>query len=274
MNDVWTRLRRHPIGMIGLVLVAILFIVAAGAPLIAPYGPTATQLQLKYEPPSLGHPMGTDEFGRDVLSRIIFGSRIVVLLAVSSTLIATFIGVGVGLMSGVVGGALDRWTMRVIDVMLAFPAFLLAIALVAVLGTDLFVLVMVLAITRIPRYVRLIRSSVLSVRELEYVEAARGLGVGTGRIALRHVLPNCVGPILVYASLSLGDTILTVSGLSFLGIGVQPPTADWGVMLTRALEYMFVAPWLPIFPGLAIFLTVMGFNFLGDGLRDALDPTG
>jgi ABC-type dipeptide/oligopeptide/nickel transport system permease subunit len=166
----------------------------------------------------------------------------------------------------------DDLAMRLADFLLAFPAFLLAIALVAFLGANLLNIILVIALTRLPRYARLIRSSALSVKQMEYVHGSRSLGAGHVRIILRHILPNCLGPIVVYSTLTLGDSILTVSGLSFLGLGVQPPTADWGVMLARGKEYLLTAPWIAFFPGMAIFFTVMGFNLVGDSVRDALDP--
>ena len=226
----------------------------------------------QYQPPSAAHPLGTDEFGRDVLSRIIYGSRIVVAVAVPATALATLSGVTIGLLAALNRGLPEQALLRVVDMLLAFPGLILAIGLVAATGPSLVNIVLVIGITRAPSFARLIHGMVLSLRDLDYVEAARATGATMVRIGMRHILPNAAGPILVYATLTLGGSILTISGLSFLGIGVQPPAADWGVMLTRGREYLMVAPWIPFFPGLAIFLTVMGFNLFGDGLRDAVDP--
>ena len=271
MRSFWRRFFKHRAAMVGLAVAFLLVAVAGVAPQLAPHSPYSMDLTAKYQPPDAAHLLGTDEFGRDILSRIIYGSRIVVGIAISATVLASIGGIGIGLLAGMMGGWADLWVMRGIDVMMAFPAFLLATGLAAVLGPTPLNLVIVIAVTRAPHYARLIRGSVLAVREMEYVEAARSVGATLLHTAVRHVLPNCVGPILVYASLTLGDSILIVSGLSFLGIGIQPPTADWGVMLARGREYLLIAPWVPFFPGLAIFLTVMAFNLMGDGLRDTFD---
>lgn len=268
----WKRFLRNRTAVAGAVIFAILLLTALFAPFLAPYDPTAMQIQRSYAPPSRAHWFGTDELGRDVFSRVVFGARIVVGISVSATVLAAGAGVLLGLCAGYFRGRLDLVISRLMDLLLAFPAFLLAVAMVAVLGPSLPSIVAVIGLTRLPRYVRMMRGEVLRTAEDDYVSAARAIGARDRAIMLRHILPNCLGPILVLSSLTLGDSILTVSGLSFLGIGVQPPTADWGVMLTRGREFLLVAPWLPMFPGAAIFLTVMGFNLLGDGLRDALDP--
>lgn len=270
----WRRFRRHRTGVLGAVIILLLILTAIFAPLLAPEEPTQMQIDQAYAPPDAAHWLGTDEFGRDVLSRIIYGSRIVVGVAVSATLTAAAAGVLLGLVAGYMRGWADGLITRIVDLLLAFPGFLLAVALVTVLGPSVGSIVVVIGLTRLPRFIRLVRGEVLRVAEMDYVAAAQAVGLRDGLIMLRHILPNCLGPILVLTSLTLGDSILTVSGLSFLGIGIQPPTADWGVMLTRGREALLVAPWLPMFPGLAIFFTVMGFNLLGDGLRDALDPRG
>jgi peptide/nickel transport system permease protein len=270
----WRRFLRSRTGVFGALLILTLFLTALFAPWLAPMDPTKTQIQRVYESPSAQHWMGTDEFGRDVLSRVIYGSRIVVTVAVSSTLVAAVVGIMLGLLAGYYRGFADLIITRLVDLLLAFPAFLLAVALVTALGPSITAIVVVIGITRLPRFIRMVRGEVLRVIELDYVAAARAVGARDYLIMLRHILPNCLGPILVLVSLTLADSILTVSGLSFLGIGIQPPTADWGVMLTRGRESLLVAPYLPMFPGAAIFLTVMGFNLLGDALRDALDPRG
>jgi ABC-type dipeptide/oligopeptide/nickel transport system permease subunit len=268
----WRRFLRGNGGLLGLALVGLLFIAAAGAPWLAPYPPLQMDREAIYAPPGGSHLLGADELGRDILSRILHGARIVILVCFSATAVASILGIGLGLVAAYCGGRVDNLAMRFADVLLSFPAFLLAIALVAFLGANLLNIVLVIALTRLPRYARLIRSSALSVKQMEYFHASRSLGAGHARIIGRHLLPNCLGPIVVYSTLTLGDSILTISGLSFLGLGIQPPTADWGVMLARGKEYLLTAPWLACFPGMAIFFTVMGFNLMGDAFRDALDP--
>jgi len=268
----WRKFKKNKAALIGLAIICLLFITAVFAPLLAPFDPTDLDLTNRYNSPNRTNLLGTDEFGRDVLSRIIYGSRIVVGVSFSATMLAAIFGITLGLLAGYFGGVLDAVISRAADIMLAFPAFLLAIALVAVFGANTFNIIIIIAVTRTPRYARLVRGSVLSVKAKEYVEATDAVGASTPRILFKHILPNCIGPVMVYASLTLGDSILTVAGLSFLGLGVQPPTADWGVMLSRGKEYMLLAPWMAIIPGIAIVLTVMGFNLLGDGLRDLIDP--
>ncbi len=269
---IWRRFLRSRGGLTGLLLVALLFAVAALAPWIAPHPPLQMNRGAIYAPPGGMYLLGTDELGRDILSRLLFGSRVVILVCFSATAAASLLGVGLGVVAAYCGGRVDDLAMRFADVLLAFPAFLLAIALVAFLGANLWNIILVIALTRLPRYARLVRSSALSVKQREYVQASSALGAGHLRIVGWHILPNCLGPIIVYSTLTLGDSILTISGLSFLGLGVQPPTADWGVMLARGKEYLLTAPWIAFFPGMAIFATVMAFNLMGDSFRDALDP--
>jgi peptide/nickel transport system permease protein len=272
LSLTWSRFAGSKGGLLGLVVVLLLFAVAALAPWIAPHPPLAMNQKAIYSPPSLTYLLGTDELGRDILSRIIFGSRVIIKVCFSATFVASLVGVALGVIAAYRGGVIDDLIMRFADVLLSFPAFLLAIALVAFLGANVLNIILVIALTRLPRYARLIRSSTLSVKQMEFVEAARAVGAGHFFIILRHILPNCLGPIVVFSTLTLGDSILTISGLSFLGLGIQPPAADWGVMLARGKEYLLTAPWIAFFPGMAIFLTVMGFNLMGDSFRDALDP--
>jgi peptide/nickel transport system permease protein len=268
----WRRFARSKGGLLGLALILLLFAVAALAPWIAPHPPLAMDQKAIYSPPSFKYLLGTDELGRDILSRIIFGSRVILKVCFSATLVASLVGIALGVVAAYRGGTIDDLIMRFADVLLSFPTFLLAISLVAFLGANILNIILVIALTRLPRYARIIRSSALSVKQTEFVEAARAVGAGHTFIVLRHILPNCLGPIVVFSTLTLGDSILTISGLSFLGLGIQPPAADWGVMLARGKEYLLTAPWIAFFPGMAIFLTVMGFNLMGDSFRDALDP--
>ena len=268
------RFRRNPGAWVGLAIVLGLVALAVFAPWIADRPPDAQNLRLRLRPPSLEHPFGTDEFGRSVLARVAYGARVSLLTGVVPVALALLLGSAIGLIAGFFRGRLDGVLMRVMDVLLAFPSLLLALAVVGTLGPGLVNAVIAIAIVDVPQYARLVRSVVLGTREEDYVQAARALGAGNGRLMLRHVLPSAIGPIVVQATLGVGFAILAIAGLSFLGLGVQPPTSDWGEMLARGRRYLPDATWLMIFPGLAVSLTVLGFNLLGDGLRDALDPRG
>ena len=271
-GDAWCRFLRNKMALLGLLIVCFFVFVAIFAPVIAPYKPLAIDMGNAFAPPSPEHAFGTDELGRDTLSRIMHGARCDLGLTLLAVLLAVTTGLTAGTMAAFYGGALDTILMRSVDVMLAFPAFVIGLALVAFLGPSLQNVVFVLAITRFPRYARLIRGAVLSVKQREYALAARAVGVSNGAIIIRHILPNSIAPIIVFSSLDLGTVITALAGLSFLGVGIQPPTPDWGLMLTSARNNLFIAPWTAIFPGVAISLVVVGINFLGDGLRDALDP--
>lgn len=268
----WVKLRRNKAAVAGGVLLLAYIVCALLAPVIFPGDPAAPNLIMALEPPSLKEPLGTDELGRSILNRVIFGARISLLIAVGVVAVGLFIGVPLGLVSGYFGGRVDFLIQRVTDTLLAFPGFLLALALVSVLGVGLNNTVISIGISMIPLYIRLVRGCVLTVREEVYVEAARAAGTRSGMILLRHILPNVMVPITVQTSLSMGSAILFAAGLGFLGIGVQPPTPEWGAMLGSARGYLFNAPHVATFPGIAIFLAVLSFNLLGDGLRDALDP--
>ncbi|MFH1566436.1 MAG: ABC transporter permease [Gemmatimonadota bacterium] len=265
-------LRNHPLTATGGAVVVGLAVVAALAPLVAPHDPLATDLYGRLQPPSARHLMGTDELGRDILSRVMYGSRISLRIGLICLSIALTAGTSLGLLAGYRGGLADSVVMRLMDILLAFPSILLAIAIVAVLGPGIDHVMVAVSIVLVPQFARLVRASVLSVRELAYVEAARALGAGELRIALGSVLPNCMAPIIVQASLSLATAILDAAGLSFLGLGAQPPTPEWGAMLNSGRDLLLKAPWVMAFPGLAIFAVALGLNLLGDGLRDALDP--
>jgi peptide/nickel transport system permease protein len=271
------RLRRSATALGGLAIVVALIAVAIFADVLAPGSPTASDQTRTFARPSWDHPLGTDQLGRDMLSRLIHGSRISLAVGVSSVLLALFVGVPLGLIAGFYGGRVDMAVMRVMDLVLAFPIYLLAIILMViftptagVLGT--IKIVGAIAIVRIPIYARLVRGSVLSVKEKEYVEACRALGVRNPSIVVRHILPNCLAPIIVTTTLGIATSIIVEATLSFLGLGTQPPTPSWGWDLKANVAFIQANPWLSLFPGLAIFVTVLGFNLFGDGLRDALDP--
>ncbi|MDR5682477.1 MAG: ABC transporter permease [Armatimonadota bacterium] len=256
----------------GLVLLVFAIGVAVGAPWLAPYDPTYQDLLAPLEPPSRKHPFGTDEVGRDILSRVIYGSRISLSVGLISVSIGGTAGVTLGLVSGFYGGRLDDVILRVMDLMLAFPGILLALAIVAVLGPGLFNVMIAVGIAATPSFTRVTRGQTLSVREMDYVVGARAIGCTNARVIWRYVLPNVLPSIIVLATLGLASAILAASGLSFLGLGAQPPTPEWGAMLSSGRAYLRQAWWITTFPGLAIMLTVLGMNMLGDGLRDALDP--
>jgi peptide/nickel transport system permease protein len=255
---------------------AVVLAVAAAAlvaPLLAPHDPDAIDTTRRLARPlTPGHPLGTDEFGRDLASRLLHGARISLVVGLAATGLAALAGSACGLLAGFVGRWVDQVIMRSIDTLMAFPYFLLAIAIIAALGPGLVNGMVAVAIVNIPFYGRIVRATVLAVKQTEYVEAARALGVSELRLSLTHVLRNCLGPVIVAITLNVGGMITALAGLSFLGLGVQPPTSDWGSMLASSRQYINVAPHVAALPGLAIFLTVLGFNLLGDGLRDALDP--
>ena len=265
--------RRSGSALFGLVLVVVLGAAAALAPLLAPHDPNLIDTARRLARPlTLGHPLGTDEFGRDLLSRLLYGARTSLVVGLAATALAAVAGSGFGLLAGFVGRWVDQLVMRSIDTLMAFPYFLLAIAIIATLGPGLVKGMVAVAIVNIPFYGRIVRATVLAVKQTEYVEAARALGVSELRLSLTHVLRNCLAPVIVAVTLNVGGMITALAGLSFLGLGVQPPTSDWGSMLSSSRQYMNVAPHVAALPGLAIFLAVLGFNLLGDGLRDALDP--
>jgi peptide/nickel transport system permease protein len=268
----WKRLVKRRVAVLGLGIFLAVVACASLAGWIAPYGPNEMVVGDQLLPPSRDHWMGTDMLGRDVLSRIIYGSRISVYVGVVSMLIATCIGVPLGLVSGYFGRWIDQLIMRLMDVMLAFPIFLLAIMIMVVLGASATNVCVALGIVYIPRYARIVRGSVLSIRRNEYIEAVQALGIKRWRVFLFHILPNCLAPVLVVVSLSIGVAIIAEASLSFLGMGTQPPTPSWGSDLRDAISLMELNPWLAVFPGLAILVTVLGVNMLGDGLRDAIDP--
>jgi len=271
MSDVWRRFLKHRLAVGGLGLIVALILLALAARQVAPHDPLRQDLPHALAGPSIEFPLGTDEFGRCILSRILFGARLSLLVGV----IATAIGAGAGILSGLAAGyflRLDAPVMRTMDVLLAFPSILLAIAIVAALGPSLGNVMIAVGVRSIPSFARLARSMVLSLKELEFVQGAAVLGASHARVLFRHILPNSVSPLLVFSSMQVATAILLAAILSFLGLGVQPPTPEWGKMVSDGRAYLLEAPHVSLFPGVAIFIAVMGFNCLGDGLRDALDP--
>ena len=271
-GEFMRRFVRHRLVMLGSTIIAALALVALLGPQLAPYDPVGMDFAAQFAPPSLAHPFGTDEFGRDVFSRILYGAAVSFRVAFIAVAISGTAGVFLGSVAGFFGGWLDELIMRFMDVLFAFPAVLLAITVMAILGRGVGNAMIAIAIVYAPIFARVTRGAVLSVRGLEYVTAARALGQRNGAIIFRHVLPNAAGAIIVQTSLSLAFAILAEAALSFFGLGTQPPDPSWGRMLAEGRGFLQQAPWMGIFPGLAIMLSVMGFNFVGDGLRDLLDP--
>lgn len=268
----WRRLKRRKGAMVGLVIIVLLVAIALLAPWLAPFDPAKQSWSLVRKPPSWTHWLGTDESGRDLLSRVIWGARASLMAGVVSITIALSLGVPIGLLAGYRGGLVDALISRITDAMLACPNLILAIALAAFLGPSLTNAMIAIGITATPIFVRLTRGQVLSVKVEDYVEAARAVGNPAWRIAVKHILPNILPALLVQATLSIAAAIIAEASLSFLGLGQQPPAPSWGSMLNTAQRFLTQAPWMAIFPGLAIFLSVLSFNLFGDGLRDALDP--
>lgn len=265
-------MRRHPITAIGALLCLLIVVGAVGAPWLAPFDPTDQNIIERLSPPSSDFLFGTDTYGRDVLSRILWGARISLLVAVSSIAAAILIGGAIGMISGYVGGRTDLYIMQVMDVLLSFPSLILGLIVVALLGPDLQNLVFAIALTAIAPFARIARAPVLSLKERAYVEAGRALGFSHARVLFVHILPNILAEVLVMGSLWMATAVRTEASLSFIGLGVAPPTPTWGGMMRDGFENILDAPWLSIFPGLAILLLVLGLNMVGDGLRDATDP--
>jgi peptide/nickel transport system permease protein len=268
----WSRFRRNRLAMLGLALIVVLAVSAALAPWLAPYDPARQSLIEKRAKPGPKYWLGADEFGRDILSRVIYGSRVALLVGVLSVLIALAGGLLLGTVSGFAGGWIDAVMMRGIEILLAFPYLLLALAIVAAMGTGALNTTIAVGVWGIPTVTRMVRGSVLALRETEYVGAARALGAAAPALLRRHILPNVVPGLVVYATLFMANAILLEAALSFLGLGVQPPTASWGLMVSTGRDVLLVAPHVATVPGLAIMLAVLAFNLVGDGLRDALDP--
>lgn len=272
MTDLLRRLTRNPGALTGLCLVTGLILLALFAGVLSPAAPNQQDWGQRLLGPSLAHPFGTDEFGRDLMSRTLHGGRISLLAGFLPVVLGALTGATLGLVAGYFGGWLDEGIMRAMDILLAFPSIFLALAIIGALGPGFFNAILAVAIVSIPSYARIVRGEVLKLKREEYVEAARVLGARHLRIIVRHVLPNVLSPLIVQATLSVGFAILSTAGLSFLGLGVQPPTSDWGEMLSSGRKYLPEAWWLEVFPGLFIMAAVLGVNLLGDGLRDVLDP--
>lgn len=275
-TDGWRRvvrsLRRNPVTMAGIVTVLFFLLLAIFGPLLAPFDPVDTHPAQRLLPPGGLHWFGTDSLGRDILSRVLFGTRISLYTGLTVVLISVVLGLLSGLLAGYFGGALDEGIMRITDMFLAFPGLILAMAVAAILRPSLTNTLIAISVTWWPVYARLVRGQVLSIRSLEYVQAARALGQGDLRLIVRHILPNAISPVLVQATLDMGGVILTAAGLSFIGFGAQPPTPEWGLMVSDGRSFLMTHWWVASFPALAILLLVLGFNLTGDGLRDMLDP--
>ena len=271
---IWHRLRRNRLAMLGLALMSAILLLAVFADVIADYDTKVVGMNMaeRLQTPSAKHWFGTDGYGRDVFARIIHGSRLSLSLSIISMLIAVAVGSMIGAISGYFGGRVDDVLMRLMDMLLAIPPMLMSISIVAALGRSMANLMLALALAYMPVFARVIRSSILSVKDQEFVEAARACGTSDARIILRHIIPNAVGPIIVQATLAMGSSILTISSLSFMGMGIQPPQPEWGTMLYEGRDLIRTSPYLVIFPGAAIAVSVLSLNLLGDGLRDALDP--
>ncbi len=272
MDDVWRRFRKNKGAVIGLTFIVLVILVAILAPVLSPHDPLKQDILSRLEPPSSEYLLGTDELGRDVLSRLLYGARLSLAVGMSALGLGVVVGVTLGLISGYRGGTIDNVIMRIMDILMAFPGVLLAILIVALLGSGITNLVLAIGFWLVPVFARLVRGTVLALREREFIQAATAMGARDGRILIRHVLINSLSPIIVYATLSIPSAILSAAALSFLGIGLRPTDPEWGAMVSAGRPYLREAPHLVLVPGFAIFLTSLSFNFVGDALRDALDP--
>lgn len=269
----WLRMRRNPLAMVGLFIILVLLFIAAFAPWVATHDPLAQNLSQRLLPPgTAGHWLGTDDFGRDIWSRIAYGSRITLYIVTLVAVTAPVIGLIIGTVAGYFGGWVDQVLMRITDIFLAFPRLILALALVAVLGPGIENAVLAIALTAWPPYARVARAETLTVRTSDYIAAVRLQGAGAGRIIWGHVMPMCLPSVIIRVTLDMAGVILIAAGLGFLGLGVQPPTPEWGLMISSGRKFLFEQWWVATMPGLAIFIVSLGFNLLGDGLRDVLDP--
>lgn len=271
-REVWRRLKQNKAAMLGLLVMVILILAAIFADYVAPYGYDDQDLMRRFQTPNSQHWLGTDNFGRDIFSRIVYGAQVSLKVGLIAVGIAMFIGGALGAVAGFYGGKIDNFIMRFIDVLLAIPSILLAISIVAALGPELRNVMIAVGIGSIPSYGRIVRASVLSLRDQEFIEAARAVGADDTRLILKHIIPNSMAPLIVQATIGVANAILSAAGLGFIGLGIQPPLAEWGAMLNSGRQYIRDYPHLTAFPGLAIMITIFALNLLGDGLRDALDP--
>ncbi len=272
LSRIFKQWRRNRRAVVGAVILLIIVFMAIFAPFVTRYEPQKQNMRNRLQPPSSEHIFGTDQFGRDTYSRVVYGARLSLRVGFLSIALALVVGCALGLVSGYYGGVLDNVIMRIVDVLMALPGFLLALSIVAALGPGMQNVILAIGVSYVPSFARMMRSAVLSTRELDYVDAARALGAKDRRIILSHVLPNSLSPIIVLTTLSMAGAILSAAGLSFLGMGAQPPTPEWGSMISSSRPFIRVSHWAVTIPGLAIFTTVMCLNLVGDGLRDALDP--
>ena len=272
--ELWKNLKRNKMALFGLVILVIIVLLALFADQIANYDQVVIKqnLRMRLKPPSSAHWLGTDEFGRDIFARLVHGARVSLKVGILAVGIAIVIGGFLGAIAGYYGGKLDNIIMRVMDIFLAVPSILLAIAIVSALGPNLLNLMIAVSISSIPRYARIVRASVLSIRDQEFIEAARAIGASDARIIFRHIIPNSLAPVIVQGTLGVANAILSTAGLSFIGLGIQPPAPEWGSMLSGGRQYLRYAWWVTTFPGVSIMITILSLNLLGDGLRDALDP--
>ncbi|MGL4687206.1 MAG: nickel transporter permease [Fusobacteriaceae bacterium] len=272
--EVWRSLKKNKMAMTGLILISLMILVAIFANQIADYETVVIKQNLssRLQPPSLNHLLGTDEFGRDIFARLIHGARVSLQVGVLAVGVSIVVGGSLGAVAGFYGGRLDNVIMRIMDVFLAVPSILLAIAIVSALGPNLVNLMISISISSVPSYARIVRASVLSIRDQEFVEAAKAIGASDTRIIFRHIIPNSLAPVIVQGTLGVAGAILSTAGLSFIGLGIQPPAPEWGSMLSGGRQYLRYAWWVTTFPGIAIMITILSLNLLGDGLRDALDP--
>ena len=272
LKQTWQGLRKNRLAMFGFGLLVILLLAAVFANVIAPYPEEAQDLTASFQPPSAQHFFGTDEYGRDIFSRLIYGSRISIAIGAVAATLSALIGIVIGSLAGFYGGKVDNVLMRLIDIMMAIPSTLLGISIVAALGNGIRNVIIAVALGAVPSYARIVKASILSVKEQEFVEAARANGASDFHIIFHHILPNCLAPIIVQITMGVAKAILEASALSFIGLGVQPPSAEWGAMLSAGRAYIRRAWWIVTFPGLALAMLIFGLNLFGDGLRDALDP--
>lgn len=272
LSQIWSSLKKNKLALVGLFLLVVLLVMAVFAPWIAPYGEDEQDLMNAFAAPSLQHLFGTDDFGRDIFSRVVYGSRISLMIGLVTATLSSVIGIILGSIAGFYGGKLDNFIMRMIDILMAIPSTLLGISIVAALGNGIRNVIIAVAIGAVPSYARIVKASILSVKEQGYVEAAKCNGASDLWIILHHILPNCLAPIIVQITLGVAKAILEASALSFIGLGVQPPSAEWGAMLSAGRAFIRKAWWTVTFPGLALAMIIFGLNLFGDGLRDALDP--